>query len=158
MNLGTVPFSWFPLRSKWVKSGIDEIESGIGPDSLFEDKDRFFSEIRSPMLSGISPEIEFDDKFKALRFERRVIEVGIGPLMRLSDKSMNVRLEWKDFGMFPERLAWEMNLMSTKEKKKPYMISNGRRWFIILYPSVPLPPNAIQPDGLYYALDWDRVT
>ena len=45
-----------------------------------------------------------------------------------------------------------------KRKKKPYMISNGRRWFIILYPSVPLPPNAIQPDGLYYALDWDRVT
>ncbi|KAH0942200.1 hypothetical protein HID58_001837 [Brassica napus] len=60
------------------------------------------------MLSGISPEIKFDDKFKALRLERRVIEVGIGPLMRLSDKSMNVRFEWKDFGMFPERLAWEM--------------------------------------------------
>lgn len=108
MNLGTVPFSWFPLRSKWVKSGIDEIESGIGPDSLFEDKDRFFSEIRSPMLSGISPEIEFDDKFKALRLERRVIEVGMEPLMRLSDKSMNVRFEWNVLGMFPERLAWEM--------------------------------------------------
>lgn len=63
---------------------------------------------RLPMLSGISPEIKFEDKFKALRLERRVIEVGIGPLMRLSDKSMNVRFEWKDFGMFPERLAWEM--------------------------------------------------
>ncbi|CAG7865109.1 unnamed protein product, partial [Brassica rapa] len=63
---------------------------------------------RLPMLSGFSPENKFDDKFKALRLERRVIEVGIGPLMRLSDKSMNVRFEWKDFGMFPERLAWEM--------------------------------------------------
>nr|VDC62217.1 unnamed protein product [Brassica rapa] len=54
---------------------------------------------RLPMLSGFSPENKFDDKFKALRLERRVIEVGIGPLMRLSDKSMNVRFEWKDFGI-----------------------------------------------------------
>lgn len=59
MNLGTVPFSWFPLRSKCVRSGIDEIESGICPDNLLEDKDRFFSEIRSPNPSGISPVIEF---------------------------------------------------------------------------------------------------
>lgn len=69
MNLGTVPFSWFPLRSKWVRSGREEIESGIGPESLFEDKDMFFKEIRSPMLSGISPEMEFDDKFRDLRLE-----------------------------------------------------------------------------------------
>ena len=69
MNLGTVPFSWFPLRSKCVRSGIDEIESGIGPESLLEDNDRFFREIRSPMLSGISPEMEFEDKFRDLRLE-----------------------------------------------------------------------------------------
>ncbi|CAH8345721.1 unnamed protein product [Eruca vesicaria subsp. sativa] len=58
------------------------------------------------MVSGISPEIELDDKFRPFRFWRRVIELGIDPLMRLLDKSMNVRLEWNDLGMFPERLAW----------------------------------------------------
>ena len=37
-----------------------------------------------------------------------MIEVGIEPLMRLSDKSMNVRFEWRDLGMLPERFACEM--------------------------------------------------
>jgi hypothetical protein len=108
MNLGMVPFSWFPLRSKCVSSGMDEIESGIGPDSLFEDKDRFFKEIRSPIESGMSPEMVFLDKFRDFRFESRVMEVGIEPLSRLSDKSMNVRFEWNDLGMFPERFACEI--------------------------------------------------
>lgn len=108
MNLGTVPFSWFPLRSKCVSSGIDEIESGIGPDSLLEAKDRFFREIRSPIPSGMSPESELLDKFKDFRFESRVTEVGIEPLSMLSDKSMNVRLEWSDLGMLPERFACEI--------------------------------------------------
>lgn len=31
--------------------------------------------------------------------------MGIDPLIELFDKSMNVRFEWKDLGMFPERFA-----------------------------------------------------
>lgn len=72
---------------------------------MLEAKERFLSEIRSPIPSGMSPEIELADKFRDLRLESRVIELGIEPLSKLSDKSMNVRFEWKDLGMFPERLA-----------------------------------------------------
>ncbi|RXH75873.1 hypothetical protein DVH24_042660 [Malus domestica] len=48
----------------------------MAPDKEFEDKDTFFSEIRSPKEIGISPLMELEDRFKVLRFSKSVRELG----------------------------------------------------------------------------------
>ncbi|CAN6542642.1 unnamed protein product [Malus baccata var. baccata] len=48
----------------------------MAPDKEFEDKDTFFSEIRSPNEVGISPLMELEDRFKVLRFWMSVRELG----------------------------------------------------------------------------------
>ncbi|KAM2220537.1 hypothetical protein ACFX1S_019739 [Malus domestica] len=65
----------------------------MAPDKEFEDKDTFFSEIRSPNEIGISPLMELEDRFKVLRFSRSVRELGIFPRSLLPEKSI-----WNDEG------------------------------------------------------------
>ncbi|KAM2481269.1 hypothetical protein PS1_004794 [Malus domestica] len=47
----------------------------MAPDKEFEDKDTFFSEIRSPNELGISPLMELEERFKVSRFSRSVREL-----------------------------------------------------------------------------------
>ncbi|TQD82096.1 hypothetical protein C1H46_032334 [Malus baccata] len=58
----------------------------MAPDKEFEDKDTFFSEIRSLNEVGISPLMELEDRFKVLRFWMSVRELGIFPRSLLPEK------------------------------------------------------------------------
>lgn len=82
-----------------------EKDSGIGPESELEAKDKFRSEIKSPIEVGISYLSQFNDKFKVSRFSSNVTEVGIFPLSLLPEKSIWVRLRLRCLGTKPVRLA-----------------------------------------------------
>lgn len=69
------------LKSRCVSEGNAARDSRIGPVSELEARERFWREVKLPMVGGIVSLRELEERLRWAMFSRRVREMGILPLM-----------------------------------------------------------------------------